>query len=142
MKKITGFIALFIAALVINTSALAAGTNDPQVSGITEMDEAKWEAFSESLVKALASGHLGLQQGALRMIIQYGDYVDVEAALFDVMKVYRDNQDDNMRRMAVVALGKMKSKMAVQYLERAVSFERSPKVKKTMLAVIMENRAS
>ena len=54
-----------------------------------ERSAAHWTLFSEGLVDALTSGHDGVQQGALRMIIFYGDHLDVKAAVFDFLRLYR-----------------------------------------------------
>lgn len=143
MKKIAGFVAMFAACFFISASASPIiPPEGPDKADTSSMSKAKWEVFSESLVDALASNHEGLQQAALRMIIQYGDALDVDAALFDIMKIYRSSEDSNMRRMAVVALGSMNNSRAIYFLERAVRFEKTPCVKKTILAVIAENKIS
>ena len=103
---------------------------------------AHWTLFSGGLVDALASGHDGAQQGALRMIIFYGDQLDVKASVFDVVRIYRNHEDDRMRRMAVVALGKMQSRWAIDFLTRSLGFEKTPAVRKTMQAVIAAYHAS
>ena len=56
-----------------------------------ERSAAHWTLFSGGLVDALASGHDGAQQGALRMIIFYGDQLDVKASVFDVVRNGRDS---------------------------------------------------
>lgn len=139
---------LFLVLLLAATPTVSAEPDrepDPEpvtISAATaaRMSAAKWEQFGNTLVSALDSGHHGLQQGALRMIIQYGAYVDVKDGVFDAMRLYRDHEDDNVRRMAVVALGEMKSEWAVRFLERAIHFERVPSVQQTMRAVIQQHR--
>ena len=107
-----------------------------------ERSAAHWTLFSEGLVEALASGHDGVQQGALRMIIFYGDQLDVKASVFDVVRIYRNHEDDRMRRMAVVALGTMQSGWAIDFLTRSLDFEKTPAVRQTMQAVIAAYHAS
>lgn len=100
----------------------------------------QWQAYSRQLTGALASGHDGLQQGALRMIIQYGDDLAFERpAVFDVVRIYRDHANDNLRRMAVVALGQMHDAWALDFLKRSVRFERTPSVRYTILSVLDEH---
>ncbi len=76
------------------------------------------------------------------MIIFYGDQLDVKASVFDVVRIYRNHEDDRMRRMAVVALGKMQSQWAIGFLTRSLGFEKTPAVRKTMQAVIAAYHAS
>ncbi|MFQ5569294.1 MAG: HEAT repeat domain-containing protein [Rhodothermales bacterium] len=97
---------------------------------------AHWDQLSKGLIDAIGSDHDGAKQGALRMIIFYGDQLDVSAAVFDVVRIYRDHEDNRLRRMAVVALGKMKSPWAIDFLERSVRFEKTPSVRQTIQAVV------
>ena len=76
------------------------------------------------------------------MIIFYGDQLDVKASVFDVVRIYRNHEDDRMRRMAVVALGTMQSGWAIDFLTRSLGFEKTPAVRQTMQAVIAAYHAS
>jgi hypothetical protein len=105
-------------------------------SAETAVHEAQWKRFSTNLVVALGSDHAGVQQTAMRYVIQYNDQVDVADAVFDVMKIYRNDADDNRRRMAVVTLGNMNSDWAILFLERSEPFEKSDIVAQTIRAVI------
>lgn len=102
-----------------------------------------WKRFGDNLEVALASRHEGLQQGALRMIISYGAHLQMSRlAVYDVMRLYRDEREDNVRRMAVVALGQMKNGWALAFLDRAAQFEASPCVLKAMKDVVAAHRAA
>jgi len=97
----------------------------------------EWAAFGERIELALESSHTGLQHGALRLVIAYGDNIEMsEDAVFDVMRIYRNGQTERARRMAVVALAEMDSRWAIGFLNRSWRFEKSPLVRQTILAVL------
>lgn len=127
---------LFALTLFATTTAFAADPAARLQAPAADAAAAQWTAFSENLVHALQSGHDGLQRGALRMIIQHGDRVNVDAAVFDVVRIYRDHDDDNMRRMAVVALGQMDHAWATDFLKRSERFEHSSTIRHTIAAVV------
>ena len=146
MKKHVATLAVALAVLCTTAPAYATPTvdDDPpeaQIAALNTaakaaMNEARWDAFSNTLVQALQSKHDGLKGAAMRMVIQHGDQVNVKPAVFDVMRVYRDHDDENMRRLAVVALGEMNNRWAIRFLSRSLDFEKSPTVRRTMKAVI------
>ena len=101
------------------------------------MTAADWEVYCDRLEEALASKNDGLRQGALRMVIQYGHYMDFgRMAVFDAVRLYRDHADDRIRRMAAVALLQMNDSWAFDFLERSVPFEKNQTIKRTLLAVL------
>jgi hypothetical protein len=102
---------------------------------------AQWRRFSVNLVSALKSSHTGVQVAAMQYVIRYAEQIDVSEAAFDVMRIYRNDPDSNRRRMAVVALGSMKNKWALRFLERSVPFEKSEKVSNTILAVLAQENS-
>ncbi len=105
-----------------------------------KLTTAQWYSYGDRLADALASGHEGVQQGALRMIILYGDYMELKrTAVFDVVRIYRNHQDDRLRRMAVVALGKIQDPWGLDMLKRSARFEKSPGVGHTIQAVLAES---
>ena len=109
--------------------------NQPEVRAHVTREQ--WDTFSDNLEKALACGHEGVQQGALRMIIFYGDNLTISrAAVHEAVRIYRDHEDDRLRRMAVVALGKIQDPWGLDMLKRSVRFEESPSVRQTILAVL------
>ncbi len=102
-----------------------------------KLTTAQWYSYGDRLADALASGHEGVEQGALRMIILYGDYMELKRpAVFDVVRIYRNHQDDRVRRMAVVALGKIQDPWGLDMLKRSARFEKSPGVRHTIEAVL------
>ncbi|UCE05190.1 MAG: hypothetical protein JSW07_16445 [bacterium] len=101
-----------------------------------------WKAFSENLCKALASSNTGLQMSAMRQIISYADSLNVNKAVFDVMRFYNDGrQDEKVRQMALMTLYKMQNKWAIGFLRRAVNFENSPKLKSQIYWIIEKSQS-
>ena len=110
-----------------------------QASARSANSKVDWTQFSTNLVEALQSAHDGLQQAAMRLVIRHGDNLDVAAAVFDVMRIYRNGDKENLRRMAVVTLANMNSDWALKFLKRSVRFERSKNIRKTIQAVLAES---
>ena len=105
------------------------------------MTKEDWKAYSNKLEEALASHHEGLKFSALRLIIQYGESMKFsDFAVFDVMRIYRDHDNERARRMAVVTLGHMKNDWAIDFLQRSFKFEKIDCIKHTMQAVIVDYR--
>lgn len=98
--------------------------------------EADWAAFSENLVVGLATDNEGLKLSALQMIVRYGDRLDVQAAAFDVIRMFQDHQDQRVRRLAVVACGQLKSNWAMGFLRMSESFERDARVRATIQSIV------
>ena len=96
-----------------------------------------WFHCNERLKKALIAGNSGLQESALHRIIRYGAYLPADkATVFEVMKIYRNHDDDRMRRMAVIALGELEDAWAMGFLKQAVKFEQNERVAHTIKYVL------
>jgi hypothetical protein len=105
----------------------------------TLLSPAGWIEFSDNLVEAITGDNEGAKEGALTQIIRYGDYLSFERrTTFDVMRIYRDHEDDNMRRLAVVALGKMKDRWGIEFLDMLSRFEGNETIKNTMEHTVQE----
>lgn len=125
--------------ITLLTAFLAApALADPPALPVPEPDwtAADWQAFSENLLVGLASDNDGLRASALQRIIQYGDRLDVQAAAFDVARIYREHEDDRMRRLAAVSCMHLKNKWAVSFLRMSEPFERSEKIRHTIHALL------
>ncbi|HMB89600.1 MAG TPA: hypothetical protein VKP65_02055 [Rhodothermales bacterium] len=153
LKRITTGAALFALCFMLVAGANAAPSIDKdktqlEKKALAELTAAeaeartaaRWEAFNTNLVAALQSDMDGVKSAAMQMVIRYGDQVNVDKALFDVVRIYRDHDNDNMRRMAVVALGAMNHPWGLDFLERSQRFEKSPKVQQTLYAVVAQHR--
>lgn len=130
---------LLLSGFVWTTSAQSVvhQTDAPRLQ-TSQMTPEKWDRFSKQVVSALASGHSGLEGGALRMIISYGDKLDVSSARLDLIRIYRSAKEDNMRRMAVVALGSLQQEWGISYLARHARDEQSQGIRHTMLSIVNE----
>ena len=103
-----------------------------------QAQEVDWTAFSKNLVQALQSDNEGLMQSAAQMIIKYGDQLDVNDAVFDVMRIYRNDKNQQVRRLALVTLTNMDSEWAKGFLKREIQFEGDPEIKKQLVAINTE----
>ena len=105
------------------------------------MSETDWKAYGQTLHNALEEDHEGLRHSALRLIVAYNEQLQLgNDTVVDLMRIYREDDSEQARRMAVVALGELDSELATRYLERAYTFEKSESVKRTIGAVVAANR--
>ena len=156
MTRIATIIAFLALFCTLSTAAYAGPDGDDVKKAKTEaeakaalvaseaaaIDAATWKAFSANLVHALTMDNDGVRVAAMQYIIRYGDKLDVGEAVFDVMRIYRNHKDDNVRRMAVVALGRMQSDGAIGFLRLSVEYEKSETVRHTIQAVVSEHDAA
>jgi len=138
MKRSSILLVALLTSVAFSTTALASPATDtiPPHPATPNLPAAHWKAFSVNLVKALLSDNEGLKLAALQHVINYGDAVNVEAAKFEIVRLYRDHEKERVRRMAVVALGAMHDEWAIDFLKRSVEFEPSDEVRQTMQAVL------
>jgi hypothetical protein len=87
-----------------------------------------WDRLSENLVDALQSDNPGLQQSAMRLVIQFADKVDVNDAVNDLMHIYRYSENTKERQLALVTLHKMGNKYAMDFAKRNLKFESDEKI--------------
>lgn len=85
--------------------------------------EADWTGFSKNLVRALATPNEGLQISAMSMVVRYGENLDVNDAVFDVVRIFRNQKNTKIRQLALVTLHKMENKWAMDFLKRNLKFE-------------------
>lgn len=147
MKKSTVIaVVMLIAMSMTNVQASSIISDEDEAiaqlnqKAITYVESGKWEAFSENLVRSLQSEYDGVKSAALGMIIRYGNQLDVDEAVFDVVGIYRTHENEKMKRMALVALGNMENEWAIEFMERAQRFEDSPVLQQTMKAVVADYR--
>jgi hypothetical protein len=132
--------ALFFCCL-LGTVFAPAIAQDDAVSD-TMLTAAGWAEFSSNLRSAIASDNEGARVGALSQIIRHGQYLDFdELTVFEVMRMYRDSKDPKIRRMAVVALGNMNNRWAIEFLDMLSRYEENETIKSTMERVVKEHRS-
>ena len=112
-----------IATFVLSTRVLFAAA----FAG--ESAETDWNAFSKNLVKSLKSENEGIRLSAMQQVITYADKVNVDDAVFDIVKVYRSHEDVKVRQLALTALHKTNNAWAMDFLKRNLEFEKSPVLK-------------
>jgi hypothetical protein len=119
------FIAFALFVLIINsTTAIASEKN------------VNWDVFSENLVNALQSDNPGLQQSAMRLIIQYAEHVEVDDAVFSMMRLYRHSDNSKVRQLALVTLHKIGNQYAMDFVKRNLKFETDEKIIKLSNAIL------
>ncbi len=101
----------------------------------------EWKAFNKNLIEAIHSDNEGVREGALMQISRYGDFLEFpESTVFEVMRIYRDHDDPKIKRLAIVALGNMGSRWAIEFLDMLAPYEQNETLKKTMESVVREAR--
>ncbi len=99
-----------------------------------------WEIVSENLVNAIQSDNPGLQQSAMRLVIQFSDYVDADEALLDMMRLYRFSDDSKVRQLALVTLNKIGSEYAMDFARRNLEYETDEKIIKLSNACLNDRK--
>ncbi|MBL7977773.1 MAG: hypothetical protein JNN12_05475 [Bacteroidetes Order II. Incertae sedis bacterium] len=93
--------------------------------------------FAKGLKIALTSDNLGVRQSALQQYVMYGQDLKVDqAAVFEIVKIYRNSQNESMRILALSALSSINNPWANDFLERSVKSEKSTWVKEKTYDVI------
>ena len=124
---------LSLLCLLVGSSVFAA--NDDWKKLLSKTD---WNVYSKNLVTALKSDNLGLQVSAMQQVIKYKDYINVDRAALDLVRIYRRHKDDRMRQLALVTLYSAKNDWAMGIIKRDFNFECCPKVKRLMAAMLVE----
>jgi hypothetical protein len=132
---------LVAAAILAPALALPALAQDSSHERDTLLTGEQWQAFNRNLIEAVQSESEGVREGALVQIAHYGDYMDFpELTVFEVMHIYRDDRDPGIKRLAVVALGNMGSRWAIEFLAMLAPYEKDPALRRTMKSVVREAR--
>ncbi|UCF64447.1 MAG: hypothetical protein JSW33_01060 [bacterium] len=122
---------LFIILIIIATMMFVVFSN--LLAGETD---GRWDMASRNMVEGLKNGNDGLKQSILQNIIRFGDSLDVNEAIFEIMRIYRNHENEGMRQLALIALHKTNNQWAMNFLERAIKFEKSPRLRKSMCAIL------
>jgi hypothetical protein len=139
MQIVRRIVAVVLATFVL--AILAIPVSAQEMDRDTLLTGAQWEAFNKSLVSAVVSDNEGVKEGALVQIAHYGDYMEFpELTVFEVMRLYRDSDDPKIKRLAVVALGNMGSRWAIEFLDMLAPYEEDETIRKTMESVVRAHR--
>ena len=121
--------------LTVAVVLMFAGTD-----GFAQEKETNWDAFGKNLVKGIESGNEGVQQAAMRHIILYSQLypgkLDVNDAVWDIMKIFRTHKNPQVRRLAMVALFSIGNERAIFILKRNVKFEEDKDIKQQSYALV------
>jgi hypothetical protein len=104
--------------------------------------QVNWDRLSENLVDALQSDNPGLQQSAMRLVIQFADKVDVSEATNDLMHIYRYSDNSKERQLALVTLHKIGSEYAMDFARRNMKYETDDKIKKMSNACLTNHNSN
>lgn len=97
-----------------------------------------WHAFSINLVKAIKSGHLGLQNSAMQRIIQYSEKLDVEEAVYYIGRIYGFDTNPNVRRLAMITLHKISTDKSMYYLQKYLPLETDRNMRSQCCCILNE----
>ena len=95
-----------------------------------------WDQFSANLVNAFKIPNDGLHKSAMCMIIRYSDKLNVDDAVFDVVKIFRSHKDVKVRQLALVTLHKMQNAWAMDFLRRHHEFEDDATIRKMNCCIV------
>ncbi len=98
--------------------------------------EDRWQTFSDNLTNSLKSENPGVKYSAMQLIIEYSDDINVEDGVYDVMREFRNNEDQNVRKLALITLYKMKNDWAIDYLKMHHKFEENEEIKNTISSIV------
>ena len=107
-------------------------------SGAAKDKADKWEVFCENLCYCLKMNNEGVRNSALQHIVTYGEYLNMDAAVFDVVRIFRNSKDERVRQLALAALHKMQNGWAMNFLKRSIDYEKSPTIKKQLRIIVSE----
>jgi len=102
------------------------------------VENTDWNLFSKNIVKALDSENLGLQVSAMRHIITYKEKVNVDKTMIKIIRLYRRDKNEYVRQLALVTIYATQNDWALGFVKRDYNYEKSPRIKRTMAAIINE----
>jgi hypothetical protein len=82
-----------------------------------------WKLFSAGIKMALHSSNPGVTESAVRFIVKYGNKLDVEDSLDDLVKFYRSQQAEQTRKLALLAIYRLDQKKAFELLGEQLESE-------------------
>jgi hypothetical protein len=103
-------------------------------------EKTDWKAFSKNLVKALTLDNKGVKVAAMQNMITYSKYLNVEDATFDLIRIYRYNDNQKIRQLAVVALHHVGNNWAMDFLKRSIKFEENETIKRQIVDCLLSKK--
>jgi len=75
-----------------------------------------WKDFSIGIKMALKSQNQGLQESAVCMIVKYGTKLDLDESIEDLVKFYRNQQAEQIRKLTLLAIYQLDEQKAFDLL--------------------------
>jgi len=97
-----------------------------------------WDTYSKELVKSLKSPVEGVQLSAMQRIIQYSDSLKVGKGSKIVWDIFKNNKNQKIRQLALVALSKMDNSLYTGKLSLHYRFEENPVIKNQLAFLLLE----
>jgi len=97
-----------------------------------------WDAVSDNLKANMKIDNEGVNVSTMQLMIQYAESLSVSNSVYDVMRIFRDNENQGIRQMALIALYKMKDPWAMNFLKRHIYFEENPFIRKLCISCVAD----
>ena len=104
-----------------------------------QYEKVNWELVNKQLVHSLQSQNETIQQCAMQSVITWSEWVNVDDAVFDVMRIFRYHEDQKVRQMALMTLYKMNNDYARDRMKMFIKFEDNPKIKRSLEYMVYYN---
>jgi len=102
----------------------------------SDYKQVDWERFSTNIEVALSSKNIGLRQSAMQMIVRYNDHLNIDKAAEKVAKEFTSSRNQEMRKLALITLYKIKDDWAVEILKKQSAKERNTAIKETIDSIV------
>ena len=106
---------VFVVLLVVATG----------VSSSQRVQSENWELFSAGIKMALKGVNPGVQQSAILLIIKHGDKLEIDDAVPDLIRYYRNAQNEFSRKLAILAIFQVDKESAHQLLSEQLDKQTS-----------------
>ena len=97
------------------------------------------ELVNKQLVHSLQSQNETVQKCAMQCVIAWSEWVNVDDAVFDVMRIFRYHEDQKVRQLALMTLYKMNNDYARDRMKMFIKFEDNPKIKRSLEYIVYYN---
>ena len=104
-----------------------------------QYEKVNWKLVNKQLVHSLKSQNETIQQCAMQCVIAWSEWVNVDDAVFDVMRIFRYHEDQKVRQMALMTLYKMNNDYARDRMKMFIKFEDNPKIKRSLEYMVYYN---
>ena len=130
MKAFSRLLSVFMVFVFV-----ASASADPVKDSTKTEKNVNWKNYSQSIVDGIRSENDGVRDAAMRLAIQYSDQIRVADATIDLMRIYRNADSAQLRRLAAVTLASLDSSLADGYLRMSKPYEKNDGVRKTLAAL-------